>query len=128
VTVLVTGLPLGSLNDAVAERMSVIYIHRCIRCINIPQHSEPAVWESNFIVLDVCIREGGKNSYTITLDEVGSDVAPCLSVSIQGRECPCDWYDLIMLAFGIMEAFMVLLDECTVPASHKAGEELRSRV
>jgi hypothetical protein len=128
VTVLVTGLPLGSLNDAVAERTSVIYIYRCIRCINIPQHSEPAVWESNFIVLDVCIRKGGKNSYTVTLDEVGSDVAPCLSVSIQGRECPRDWYHLIMLAFGIMAAFIVLLDECTVPASHKAGEELRSKV
>jgi hypothetical protein len=57
------------------------------------------------MVLDACTSDGEGNSYTIALDEVGSDVAACKAICIHTGESPCDWYDLFMLACGTMKTY-----------------------
>lgn len=100
----------------------MFHVDRCIKCVDVPQHSEPAVCESNFMVLDAytCDREG--NSYTITLDKVGSDVAACEAICIHTGESPCDRYDLVVLACDVMTICMLILDDRIVLASPRSWQ------
>jgi hypothetical protein len=61
------------------------------------------------------------------LDEVRSDVAACLAISVQGRESPGDWYDLfhVSLRYSVL---MVLLESCIVSKSpEKLVENFEAR-
>jgi hypothetical protein len=98
-------------------QLFMFLLDRCIKFIHVPQHSEPAVCESNFMVLDAFTSDGEGNSYTIALDEVGSDIAACEAIRIHAGESPCDWYDLVMLACGMMTTFVLLFDDCIILAS-----------
>jgi hypothetical protein len=85
VTVLTTGLPLGSLKVAVAGQMSVfMFIERRHSMDGAPQHSEPIVCESNCVVLDMYVGVMGKEliRHSVARSEEGRcclryDLRPC---------------------------------------------------
>jgi hypothetical protein len=96
------------------SQLFMFHVDSCNKFIDIPQHSEPAVCESNFMVLDAFTSDGEGNSYTIALNEMGSDIAACEAIRIHAGESPCDWYNLAMLACGMMTTFTLLLDDCII--------------